>query len=227
MVARAIFVISLLVCVSNGFIFKTPVNININKKRNIFKKENLSSRSQNVAKTLTVRALVGQSVWRENCCSSVLSPDPTPCPASVWRETTSSAISTVSSLSLTIATISHFYCPTDALNPDRRPENCKYRECANCLSSYDCWTGYVSNYFSSNPTWSTLIGRGMSRLGSYWSRVLLAPAILCHKEPAIARTWSSTSRWTTLNQSQCLDLQISIVFLSGLHRLQLSTKHQI
>ena len=32
--------------------------------------------------------------------------------------------------------------------------------------------------------WSTLIGRGMSGLGSHWSRVLLAPALLCHKEPA-------------------------------------------
>ena len=33
--------------------------------------------------------------------------------------------------------------------------------------------------------WSTLIGRGISRLGSHWSRaspVLLAPAVLCHKE---------------------------------------------
>ena len=37
--------------------------------------------------------------------------------------------------------------------------------------------------------WSTLIGRGMSRLGSHWSRasrVVLSPAILCHKEPARA-----------------------------------------
>ena len=37
--------------------------------------------------------------------------------------------------------------------------------------------------------WSTLIGRGMSRLGSHWSRaslVMLAPAILYHKEPARA-----------------------------------------
>ena len=37
--------------------------------------------------------------------------------------------------------------------------------------------------------WSTLIGRGMSRLVSHWSRaspVMLAPAILCHKEPARA-----------------------------------------
>ena len=36
---------------------------------------------------------------------------------------------------------------------------------------------------------STLIGGGMSRLGSHWSRacpVMLAPAILCHKEPARA-----------------------------------------
>ena len=36
------------------------------------------------------------------------------------------------------------------------------------------------------PAWSTLIGRGMSRLGSHWSRVSLAPALLCHKEPARA-----------------------------------------
>ena len=37
--------------------------------------------------------------------------------------------------------------------------------------------------------WSTLIGRGMSRLVSNWSRaslVMLAPAVLCHKEPARA-----------------------------------------
>ena len=36
---------------------------------------------------------------------------------------------------------------------------------------------------------STLIGRAMSRLGSHWSRaspVMLAPALLCHKEPARA-----------------------------------------
>ena len=34
------------------------------------------------------------------------------------------------------------------------------------------------------PDWSTLIGRGMSRLGSHWSRaspVMLAPNVLCHK----------------------------------------------
>ena len=35
----------------------------------------------------------------------------------------------------------------------------------------------------SYTVWSTIIGRGMSRLGSHWSRVLLAPALLCHKEP--------------------------------------------
>ena len=32
--------------------------------------------------------------------------------------------------------------------------------------------------------WSTLIGRGMSRLVSHWSRtspVMLAPAVFCHK----------------------------------------------
>ena len=35
--------------------------------------------------------------------------------------------------------------------------------------------------------WSTLIGRGMSRLGSHWSRVplvMFVPEVLCHKEPA-------------------------------------------
>ena len=37
--------------------------------------------------------------------------------------------------------------------------------------------------------WSTLIGRGMSRLVSHWSRASLAmlvPAVLCHKESARA-----------------------------------------
>ena len=40
-----------------------------------------------------------------------------------------------------------------------------------------------------SPDWSTLIGRGMSRLGSHSSRaslVMLAPAVLCHKEQAWA-----------------------------------------
>ena len=40
---------------------------------------------------------------------------------------------------------------------------------------------------SFSPNWSTLIGRGLTLLRSHWSRaslVLLAPAILCHKEPA-------------------------------------------
>ena len=38
--------------------------------------------------------------------------------------------------------------------------------------------------------WSTLIGPAMSRLGSHWSRaslVMLAPAVLCHKEQAPSR----------------------------------------
>ena len=37
------------------------------------------------------------------------------------------------------------------------------------------------------PDWSTLIGRGPSLPRSHWSgasQVMLAPAILCHKEPA-------------------------------------------
>ena len=35
--------------------------------------------------------------------------------------------------------------------------------------------------------WSTLIGRGLTLLRCHWSKaflVLLAPAVLCHKEPA-------------------------------------------
>ena len=45
----------------------------------------------------------------------------------------------------------------------------------------------TSSQFVFITVWSTLIGRGMSRLGSHWSKaspVMLAPAILCHKEPA-------------------------------------------
>ena len=33
------------------------------------------------------------------------------------------------------------------------------------------------------PVFSTLIGRGMSRLSSHWSRDVATPALLCHKEP--------------------------------------------
>ena len=42
----------------------------------------------------------------------------------------------------------------------------------------------IEKYIVLIADWSTLIGRGISRLGSHWSRVLLAPALLCHKEPA-------------------------------------------
>ena len=47
----------------------------------------------------------------------------------------------------------------------------------------------TSSQFVFITVWSTLIGRGMSRLGSHWSKaspVMLAPAILCHKEPVRA-----------------------------------------
>ena len=40
-----------------------------------------------------------------------------------------------------------------------------------------------------SPDWSTLIGRAPTLLRSHWSRpspVMLAPAVLCHKEPARA-----------------------------------------
>ena len=36
----------------------------------------------------------------------------------------------------------------------------------------------------SQAVWSTLIGRGISKLGSHWSRDVATPALLCHKEPA-------------------------------------------
>ena len=42
---------------------------------------------------------------------------------------------------------------------------------------------------ASRSVWSTLIGRAPSLLRSHWSRaslVMLAPAVLCHKEPARA-----------------------------------------
>ena len=44
----------------------------------------------------------------------------------------------------------------------------------------------------------TLIGRGMSRLGSHWSRaslVMLAPTILYHKEPARGFGTQNTPQW--------------------------------
>ena len=49
------------------------------------------------------------------------------------------------------------------------------------ILSFIILISFQINHFTA---WSTLIGRGMSRLGSHWSRVLLAPALLCHKEPA-------------------------------------------
>ena len=38
--------------------------------------------------------------------------------------------------------------------------------------------------FNAGAVFSTLIGRGISRLGSDWSRDVAPPALLCHKEPA-------------------------------------------
>ena len=55
-----------------------------------------------------------------------------------------------------------------------------------CLSvntnEYKTWYFTVST--NHHPVFSTLIGRGMSRLGSHWARDVAAPALLCHKEPA-------------------------------------------
>ena len=52
----------------------------------------------------------------------------------------------------------------------------------------------VLGKFHGGPVWSTLIGRGSTRLVSHWSRwliVLLRQCLLCHKEPADARSWFS------------------------------------
>ena len=49
---------------------------------------------------------------------------------------------------------------------------------------------YQADFYTlSWSDWSTLIGPGMSRLDSHWSRaslVMLAPAVVCHKEPVRA-----------------------------------------
>ena len=54
--------------------------------------------------------------------------------------------------------------------------------------------------------WSTLIGRGMSRLGSHWSRaspVLLAPAVLCHKEGGV----DHSDRYSVIYLRNCLIME--------------------
>ena len=42
--------------------------------------------------------------------------------------------------------------------------------------SLQAWSGE-----GCRAVFSTLIGRGMSRLGSHWSRDVATPALLCHK----------------------------------------------
>ena len=64
-------------------------------------------------------------------------------------------------------------------------------------SQYTVYSGQWVGGFRSD--WSTLIGPAPRLLRSHWSRtslVILAPAVLCHKEPA--RT--STSWWTSVVQ---------------------------
>ena len=76
--------------------------------------------------------------------------------------------------------------------PLRRGELCPYQSLLPPLPSHHRLRLHITpagqlrvtaannQIFSS--AWSTLIGRGMSRLRSYCSRVLLAPALLCHKD---------------------------------------------
>ena len=52
------------------------------------------------------------------------------------------------------------------------------------LLSTDLDTVLLAPLTTLKSAWSTLIGRGMSRLVSHWSRYVAPPALLCHKEPA-------------------------------------------
>ena len=57
----------------------------------------------------------------------------------------------------------------------------------NNISLYRSLTRGPDNHYRYR-LWSTIIGRGPKLLCSHWSRpslVMLAPAVLCHKEPAL------------------------------------------
>ena len=73
------------------------------------------------------------------------------------------------------------------------------------------WLTITTSHPVIKAVWSTLIGRDPTLLRFHWSRasrVMLVPAILCHKEPARASKapirnsnsskQSSTTRWTGL-----------------------------
>merc|ERR1712066_1051746 len=108
MVARAILIISLFVCVSNA-LFETP-------------RSECSRDSQ------------CKSFRRTECLNTEL-----------LFFCTAERAYTVSGKCVER---NNWYCDVDnSLNGDRRPRNCRYRECADCLTSQDCRGGYVS-YFS-------------------------------------------------------------------------------
>ena len=74
----------------------------------------------------------------------------------------------------------------------------------------------------SDKVWSTLIGRGMSRLVSHWSRaspVMLAPAILCHKEPARASKAPYQGLWNAKYPHifACPSLVLYVIRIVGFH----------
>merc|ERR1712183_596548 len=109
MVARAILIISLFVCVSNALFFGTPTS-------------ECSRDSQ------------CKSFGRTECLKTEL-----------LFFCTAERAYTVSGKCVERG---NWFCDVDnALNGDRRPRNCRYRECANCLTSEACGAGYVS-YFS-------------------------------------------------------------------------------
>merc|ERR1712062_401109 len=104
MVARAILIISLFVCLSNGFFFGTPRS-----------ECSRDSQCQSFSRTecLKTELLFFCSVER-----------PYRVPGKCVER-------------------NNVFCDLDnALNRGRRPENCRYRECARCLSSEDCAVGY-------------------------------------------------------------------------------------
>ena len=66
--------------------------------------------------------------------------------------------------------------------------------------------------------WSTLIGRGMSRLVSHWSRAslqMLAPAVLCHKERARASKAPYQGLWDA--NFACSWLVLYGIKINGFH----------
>merc|ERR1711913_222414 len=110
MVARAILIISLFVCASNGLLFGTPRSeCSRDSPRESFgRTECLKTELLFFCTAERAYRVPGKCVERNNLFCDV----------------------------------------NNALNRGRRPENCRYRECANCLSSEDCGAGYACRSYN-------------------------------------------------------------------------------